>query len=265
MRMRRATRVGRLVTAAGCLLAAACDGEGGELREATRARELAAALSDSVPGDSLPPPMVMDTLDPQIPVFTDPSLAGAPAAPGAAPVNAVPQNAPGAPATPSAPATRTPASTPGGAEPTLPQEWTAGVRQVRRSAAGPARVVDVRTARNEGFDRVVLQIDGARVPGYRVEYVERPVRQCGSGNPVEVAGQGLLAITLNGAAAHDDRGNATVRDRERRLSLPVMRELEFTCDFEGEVTLVVGVASPNRYRVIELSNPTRLAVDVQHQ
>lgn len=247
MRMRRARRVGRVAAATGCLLVAACDGEGGELREATRARELAAALSDSVPGDSLPPPMAMDTLDPQIPVFTDPSLTGAPA-------------------TSSAPPTVTPPSTPpGGAEPTLPQEWTAGVRQVRRPGAGPARVVDVRTARNESFDRVVLQIDGARVPAYRVEYVDRPVRQCGSGNPVEVAGQGLLAITLNGAAAHDDRGNATVRDRERRLGLPVMRELEFTCDFEGEVTVVVGVASPNRYRVIELSNPTRLAVDVQHQ
>lgn len=260
MRMRGATRLGRVAAAVGCLLAAACGGEGGELREATRARELAAALSDSVPVDSIPPPLVMDTLDPQIPVFTDPTLGADPAAPPpVASADTVPRTAP------SAPATETPPSTPAAAEATVPQEWTAGVRQVRRAGAGPARVVDVRTARNEGFDRVVLQIDGARVPGYRVEYVDRPVRQCGSGNPVEIAGQGALAITLNGAAAHDDRGNATVADRERRLNLPVMRELEFTCDFEGQVQVVVGVAAPNRYRVIELSNPTRLAVDVQHQ
>lgn len=260
--MRGASGVRRTAVAAACLLAAACGGEGGELREATRARELAAAVGDSAPGDSLPPPMAMDTLDPQIPVFTDPSLTGAPA-PGASPADTVPRTAPATPATPAAPSTEAPP--PAGAEPTPPQEWTAGVRQVRRAGGAPARVVDVRTARNASWDRVVLQIDGPRVPGYRVEYVDSPVRQCGSGDPVQIAGQGWLAITLNGAAAHDDRGNATVAERERRLNLPVMRELEFTCDFEGQVQVVVGVAAPNRYRVIELSNPTRLAVDVQHQ
>lgn len=258
MKMRGPSGMGRVAMAAGCLLAAACGGEGGELREATRARELAAALSDSVPVDSVPPPMAMDTLDPQIPVFTDPTLGADPAMPP----DTVPRTAP---ATPPAPSTETLPPTAAGEEPALPQDWTAGVRQARRSGTGPARVVAVRTARNESWDRVTLQFDGPRVPGYRVEYVDRPVRQCGSGNPTEIAGQGWLAITLNGAAAHDERGNATVAERERRLNLPVMRELEFTCDFEGQVQVVVGVAAPNRYRVIELSNPTRLAVDVQHQ
>lgn len=245
----------QVVTAAGLVLAAAgCDSEGGELRDATRARELAAAMGDSAGGDSVPPPIAMDTADPQIPVFTDPSLGADQAAPPAAPAaDTLPPAGPGTPP---------PAAV---GDPALPQDWGAGVRQVRRSGAAPARVTGVRTARNEAWDRVTIEFDGPRVPSYRVAYVDRPPSQCGSGDPSEVAGERWLAITLTGAAAHDDAGRATVTERERRLSLPVMRELEFTCDFEGEVSMAIGVAQANRYRVIELANPTRLAVDVLHQ
>jgi hypothetical protein len=41
-------------------------------------------------------------------------------------------------------------------------------------------------------------------------------------------------------------------------------ELELTCDFEAVVTWVLGLESPNRYQVRELSNPPRLVVDVRH-
>ncbi|HEX2080500.1 MAG TPA: hypothetical protein VHG08_22545, partial [Longimicrobium sp.] len=72
-----------------------------------------------------------------------------------------------------------------------------------------------------------------------------------------------LSITLRGAQAHTESGQATVADRERRLRMPVVRELEFVCDFEGVVQIVLGVSSPNRFRIVELQNPTRLIVDVQ--
>jgi hypothetical protein len=58
-------------------------------------------------------------------------------------------------------------------------------------------------------------------------------------------------------------GEPTVTERERKASLPVIQELELTCDFEGEVTWVLGNAHPNKYRVMELREPTRLVVDVQ--
>ncbi len=44
----------------------------------------------------------------------------------------------------------------------------------------------------------------------------------------------------------------------------MLQELELTCDFEAEVTWVFGNAKPNKYRVMELREPTRLVVDVQH-
>ena len=74
----------------------------------------------------------------------------------------------------------------------------------------------------------------------------------------------LADPTRRGILARLATGEATVNERERRLSLPILKELESTCDFEAHVTWVLGMASPNRYRVQELSNPARLIVDVRH-
>lgn len=151
------------------------------------------------------------------------------------------------------PAARAPAESAG---------WTAGVTEVKRGTGATLRAV--RAARNEGWDRVVFEFDGAAVPGYRVEYVDRPVRQCGSGEETPVAGQAWLEVRVTPARAHTEAGQATLAQREMRLALPVLKEMEQTCDFEADVTWVLGVASPNRYRVSELAGPARLVVDVQH-
>lgn len=141
-----------------------------------------------------------------------------------------------------------------------PFEGTAGITDVPRGGE-VAKLVTVRTGGHEGYDRVVFEF-AAGVPGYHVEYVDKPVRRCGSGEPAAIAGDGWLQIRLQPAAAHDDYGNATVTDRSQHLDLPIARQLELTCDYEADVTWVVGVASPNPYRVLELADPPRLVVDI---
>ncbi|HEY0095135.1 MAG TPA: hypothetical protein VGB96_12455, partial [Archangium sp.] len=143
------------------------------------------------------------------------------------------------------------------------REWTAGRVNLQRSSLKPVTLREVREGRNEGFDRVVFQFDGEQVPGYQLEYIDKPVIKCASGDPTELAGQGWLQVRLQPAQAHAD-GKATVTQRERKPKLPVIEELELTCDFEGEATWVLGVKKPNKYRVLELKEPTRLVVDVQH-
>jgi hypothetical protein len=145
--------------------------------------------------------------------------------------------------------------------PSEPQ-WTAGIVKQMREGLAPVTLRAVREARNEGFDRVVFEFDGAQVPGYQLEYVDKPIIKCGSGDPTEVAGQGWLQVRLTPAQAHEG-GQATITERERKAGLPVIQELELTCDFEGEVVWVLGNARPNKYRVMELREPTRLVVDVQ--
>jgi hypothetical protein len=81
-----------------------------------------------------------------------------------------------------------------------------------------------------------------------------------------VAGDGWLLVRTTPANAHTEAGQPTIRERERNLDLPNLKEIELICDFEAEVSWVLGLASPNRFRVLELSNPSRLVVDVkQHR
>jgi len=147
--------------------------------------------------------------------------------------------------------------------------WTTGIVEgpafpANPPPAGTTLLRRVEAARHPEFDRVVFEFGGERLPSYHVEYIDRPVRQCGSGEVVQLAGDAWLEVRLHGAQAHTDEGAPTVAPRERRLDLPVLLELESTCDFEAEVTWVMGVASPNPYRVLELSSPARLVVDLRH-
>ena len=144
-----------------------------------------------------------------------------------------------------------------------PGDWTAGIVTQPASLGYPADLVAVRSARHRGFDRVVLEFRDA-LPGWHLEYIDHPVRQCGSGRPMELAGEGWLEVRLSPARAHDQSGQPLVVRRHRRPNLPVVRELALSCDFEGVVTWVLGVRSPNRYRITPLDDPPRLVVDVRH-
>jgi len=163
---------------------------------------------------------------------------------------------------------RGPSEAPSAPEPgdTAPEsfEGTAGIIDKPEPDAPVATLRDVRTARQQGFDRVVFEFEGSQLPGYHLEYIDKPVRQCGSGEPVPIAGDAWLQVRLIPAQAHTEAGQPTVPERERHLGYPNLLELESICDFEAHVEWVLGVASPNRYRVLELTNPARLVVDVRH-
>ncbi|MCE9669022.1 hypothetical protein LY474_14510 [Myxococcus stipitatus] len=164
--------------------------------------------------------------------------------------------------TPEAP---TPSKTPEAgavAEDARNREWTAGKVTLKRMGATQATLRSVRAGEHAEFDRVVFEFEGAQLPGYQLEYVDEAI-QCGSGNPVTVAGKARLQVTFTPAKAHTDAGQPTVTTRELKPALPVVQELERTCDFEGEVTWVLGNASPHKYRVMELREPSRIVVDVQ--
>jgi hypothetical protein len=147
-------------------------------------------------------------------------------------------------------------------KPGAPFTGTVGIVDVPRTGA-PSTLTDVRAASHEGYDRVVFEFRGA-APGYHVEYVDRPVRDCGAGEPRPIAGDGWLEVRFFPANAHDEQGRPTVPFGELRPNLPNVVEVERTCDFEAVVTWVLGTRSPKRYRVLELTAPTRFVVDVRH-
>ncbi|MDM7920719.1 MAG: hypothetical protein QUS14_00345 [Pyrinomonadaceae bacterium] len=130
---------------------------------------------------------------------------------------------------------------------------------------GTAILREIRTARHGNYDRIVFEFAGAELPGYHIEYIDKPVRSCGSGDVVPLAGDAWLQVRFTPAAAHTDEGKPTLPSREIKPGLPIILEAKSACDFEADVEWVLGVSSPNKYRVIELKGPARLAVDIKHK
>jgi len=137
----------------------------------------------------------------------------------------------------------------------------------RRSRPGPptAQLRSVRVSADAGFDRVVFEFADSVLPGYQIEYPEGPIRRCGSGDAVPLAGPDRLLVRLEPAQAHDERGNSTVPNREWAPRLPGVQEMKLVCDFEGQVEWAIGLAARRRFRVIETAPSAHLIVDVRHR
>ncbi|WP_375756067.1 hypothetical protein [Corallococcus exercitus] len=142
--------------------------------------------------------------------------------------------------------------------------WTTAAVQKPRGEPPSVTLRSVRTGTHADYDRTVFEFDGPRLPGYHLGYVKTPVQRCGSGDDVTPPGQAALEVRFTLARAHDDQGQATVAQRTLKPALPSVLELERLCDFEGEVTWVLGTTRRAPFRVLELTNPTRLVLDVQH-
>ena len=142
-------------------------------------------------------------------------------------------------------------------------EWTAGPTSSGARASGNVVLTGVRTARHPDFERMTFEFAGDTLPAWHIEYIDKPVRSCGSGEVKTMAGDAWLEVRFNGADAHDQAGKPTVPDRDRAVSQPIIRQLALTCDFEAEVTWVAGVSMPARYKVLQLKGPARLVIDVR--
>ena len=111
------------------------------------------------------------------------------------------------------------------------------------------------------YDRIVFDIPGQH-PGYRIRYVTH-VTGDPSGNPVTVPGGGtkFLLITLHPAQAHNNAGTSTV-PKSATLKYPMLKGYVVTGDFEGYVSIALGLARTTMVRVGELSG--RLYLDVRY-
>lgn len=125
-------------------------------------------------------------------------------------------------------------------------------------------LTDVRTGEHTGYDRITFEFADSR-PGYRVDYRDAAYTSaCGSGELVGVEGAALLQVRFTPANAHDEQGRSTVGFQELTPGLTTLLEAQQTCDFEADVTWALGLSQEVDFRVVELDNPPRVAVDVAH-
>jgi hypothetical protein len=133
-----------------------------------------------------------------------------------------------------------------------------------------ALVEAVTLGRHEGFDRVVFRFRNG-VPGYRVEYVEPPLQEDGSGAPVELAGSAFVQVRMERASGFDLNvpEGELVYTGPRRLrgadaGTSVVQEVVRTGDFEAVLTWAVGLSDRVDFRVTTLESPPRLVVDFRN-
>jgi hypothetical protein len=146
-------------------------------------------------------------------------------------------------------------------------ELISRVPEVSREAqlVGLAPIQEVRTGPEEGFDRMVIEIRDRGMPNYEVEYAREPLRNCDTGQPVELAGTAVIHVRLEPAVAHGEEGRPFIQNTGGETGLPVLLEQQLICDRDGQVEWAVGVASRNEYRVLQLTELNRLVLDVRHE
>ncbi|MCH8161143.1 MAG: hypothetical protein IIB88_04540 [Chloroflexi bacterium] len=126
------------------------------------------------------------------------------------------------------------------------------------STGQPAGIlVDVRSAPHAEFDRIVFEFEDA-LPGYRIEYAAAPFAYCTSGQSLDLVGDAFIQARFASATAH------VIEPRRLTLQLASLREAVITCDFEGDVTWLLGVTSETEFAVARLDKPLRIVIDIAH-
>lgn len=165
----------------------------------------------------------------------------------------------------------------------------------QNAAPGTALVlVAVRSGEHEGFDRVVIEFEGAGRPGWFAQWTRSPKQQA-SGLPVGFEGAYALVVTVDGTPAEvestrdgaesalggeDTPGGARgTRDGEesapggvkgtarwahfgRYPGAGAVRSVNFATAFEAQSQFVLGVDDLTPVRISTLNSPTRVVIDV---
>ena len=176
----------------------------------------------------------------------------------------VPTLSPTASAAPSSAAPSTTASPAG--EDDAPADFPATpALSEQEPSGGPLTVTAVRVARQDGYDRVVFELAGkaAGQAGWRVEYVDDPSSQ-GSGDPVDVAGEAALSVSITGTGYPMDTGQEEVGDDPALpADLQVVEDVVLGAVFEGQYEAFVGTSGEQPFRLFRLSDPERVVLDVK--
>ena len=130
------------------------------------------------------------------------------------------------------------------------------------TATSTAELTNITSGRHDTFDRIVLTFAGPE-PACSASFVNQIVAD-GSGQPISLDGNAFLEVTLRGAAAHNDAGKLTYNGPGviDTPELENIRAVSLAGDFEGYVTIGLGMNMKTHYAVFALSGPTRVVIDV---
>ena len=131
----------------------------------------------------------------------------------------------------------------------------------RPSAPAQLAVAGVRVGAHEGFDRVVVDLEGKGTPGWFVDYTSTPIQET-VGHPLEVAGNAFLNINIDGTVYPFELGHDNDVPVQMAGDTGNVIDAVSAGTYEGRSQVVVGLRSELPYSVQVLHDPTRVVVDI---
>jgi hypothetical protein len=147
----------------------------------------------------------------------------------------------------------------------------------RRATGGEEGVytnlVAVRIGTHDGYDRITFEFrppspnPGGKggIPRYEIATAKPPHYEDPSGRELDVNGNAFARIVFHGAAGYDFDGRPTYTGpRTVRAGFPVLVEAVEAGDFEATLSWILGLRQQACWKVRELHNPDRVAIDMPH-
>jgi hypothetical protein len=129
---------------------------------------------------------------------------------------------------------------------------------------GALGLTDVTVAAQAGFDRVTFELDAGEGPaGWRVFYVDEALAT-GSGNPVDVDGDAILMVLLEGMALPPELDEELWDEERVEFGGAGIVEVVDVGWFEGQHQLFIGTTGLHDFDVSRLADPERVYIDVHH-
>jgi hypothetical protein len=145
--------------------------------------------------------------------------------------------------------------------------WTTGPVERRHEQSENPHLRVVRAAKQNGFERVVFEFTGP-MPNYSIKYLKgRIFDDLDGSHRIRIAGNAFVQVTFNQLSADEvQAGFSSARNfsPEGRLKLRALLEVQEKTLFEGFYDFLLGVKSRRAFRVTELQNPARVAIDFKN-
>lgn len=154
------------------------------------------------------------------------------------------------------------------AEACAPFGGTAEVRVKFPDFLSPLIGKDIRTGTETCLERIVIELQASSIPtapgfpGYYVRYATRPVKESPSDLPVTVSGSDVLLVSLGswmnfqGTAGYSGPSQIFPNNTDH------IQELRLIENTEGMTSWAIGLDDELPFRVLELSNPPRLVIEL---
>lgn len=138
----------------------------------------------------------------------------------------------------------------------------AGVVPAQSAVPDIPVLTGIRTGAHPTFDRIVLDLSGP-LPQVSSRLVEELI-QDGSGNIEWLTGAAFAEVHATPAQAHDEAGQPSFAGprKLRTGNLANVMAVSITGDFEGVVSLGIGMRKQTWVRAFTLTAPSRVVIDV---